>query len=359
MEELKRICSQGNFKLFIMMWDMNTLVNPYFKRLLSSRKVTNIPRFIEDKITELKNILLSHGFRKDQFFLYKSSDLWRRLVSYRDDNLFQQFYSVIAQMQNKDFVEHKTSHLIQYPMSLFFCTYLHKLCPEDTDKPMDLLFFGPQREKIYTMARATMYKEGIIENEKPFFIVMKDYPYITYNEALPNWEHGRDYIREMLTYWNLTKPEILSIMCHLKETIVKMKIKESEFDYDNFVKNPPQYQNEKLIEILATAMHIYLQERKKTFLELDSNIDETVLNISNKEEIKKMGEIMRSKIALQIMFFADGTRNITQMAKDLKKSVATISIYASKLKKMNLIRVIKNDKIKRNVKGLKVNFEFS
>ena len=38
-------------------------------------------------------------------------------------------------------------------------------------------------------------------------------------------------------------------------------------------------------------------------------------------------------------------------------SHSRVSTYANRLKKMNLIRVLPNGKIKRNIKGLKVNFE--
>jgi len=54
---------------------------------------------------------------------------------------------------------------------------------------------------------------------------------------------------------------------------------------------------------------------------------------------------------------SDGTKNTTDIAKELQKSVPTISMYANKLKKLNLIRLLDNHKLKRNIKGIKINFD--
>jgi len=81
------------------------------------------------------------------------------------------------------------------------------------------------------------------------------------------------------------------------------------------------------------------------------------LNITKKQDVKNIGQVLRSEIALEILLLADGTRNTSEISRELKKSVATISTYANRLKKMNLIRVLADEKIKRNIKGLKVNFE--
>jgi Mn-dependent DtxR family transcriptional regulator len=45
------------------------------------------------------------------------------------------------------------------------------------------------------------------------------------------------------------------------------------------------------------------------------------------------------------------------MAKEMGKSISTISAYTSKLKKLGYIRFIEGGKIKRNLKGMKINFE--
>jgi len=104
LNELKKFVDQGNHKIFLVIWDMNTLSNPYFKRMCSSRKISNPDFFIDQKIAELKDLVESLGFDREKFAIYKSSELWKRFISYSEENLFQEFYSVLAQMQIKDFV---------------------------------------------------------------------------------------------------------------------------------------------------------------------------------------------------------------------------------------------------------------
>ncbi len=82
-----------------------------------------------------------------------------------------------------------------------------------------------------------------------------------------------------------------------------------------------------------------------------------MLDISDKRDLRSIGQVLKSSIALEVVLLSDGTRNTTQISKELDKSVATISMYANRLKKMNLIRLLPNGSLKRNIKGIKVNFE--
>ena len=85
-------------------------------------------------------------------------------------------------MHIKDFVaNNKVSHLIQVPMDIFFCNYLHKLCPEDTNKAIDIAFFGQDKENLYVSTRELMINDGLIENKKPIFVIIKNFPYLIYN----------------------------------------------------------------------------------------------------------------------------------------------------------------------------------
>ena len=96
---------------------------------------------------------------------------------------------------------------------------------------------------------------------------------------------------------------------------------------------------------------------KKKYLETSGKLEETVLNITKRKDVKGMGQVLKSDIALEIILLSDGTMNTSQISRKLGKSVATISTYATKLKKMNLIRVLSSGNLKRNIKGIKVNFE--
>ena len=102
---------------------------------------------------------------------------------------------------------------------------------------------------------------------------------------------------------------------------------------------------------------MYLKKHKKKYLDHTGKIEESILNISDKKQAKEIGKVLKSSIALDILLLSDGDMNTSEISRKLGKSVATISTYTNRLKKMNLIRVLSNGKLKRNIKGLKINLE--
>ena len=57
------------------------------------------------------------------------------------------------------------------------------------------------------------------------------------------------------------------------------------------------------------------------------------------------------------MLLADGTKSTTDISKNLNKSIATISMYMNKLRKLDLVRTLPDGKLRRNIKGVKINLE--
>ena len=57
------------------------------------------------------------------------------------------------------------------------------------------------------------------------------------------------------------------------------------------------------------------------------------------------------------MLLADGTKSPTEISKHLGKSIATISMYTNRLRKSDLIRTLSNGRLRRNIKGVKINLE--
>ena len=129
------------------------------------------------------------------------------------------------------------------------------------------------------------------------------------------------------------------------------------FEYQEFVDLYRDKDEKKLGIVLSENLFSYLRSHRKKHQEYSGRIEESVLNITSKEDVKKMGQVLKSNIALEIMTLADGTRNTSQISRELGKSVATISTYANRLKRMGLIRVLDGGWLRRNVLGIKVNFE--
>ncbi|PIN89443.1 hypothetical protein COU60_03545 [Candidatus Pacearchaeota archaeon CG10_big_fil_rev_8_21_14_0_10_34_76] len=362
LEELKKFADSGNFKVIIVLWDMNTISNAYFTRLKSLRKVPDAETFINEKVKELRTIAESLGFEKEKLLIYRSSEIWKRLISYKEDNLFQQFYSILAQMQIKryDIERDKISHLVQIPMDMFFCNYFHELYPEDVDREIDLGFFGQNKEQLYTITRELMVKNGLIENKNPIFILMKNVPYLIHNHSVPEWTMSLRDIKDILMGINTDKKDIFVLFRYLAGNAGCITVKGDknlEYDYQEFYKEYKQVKEEDLLKILAENLYAYLQDRKKKYVEQSGLIEESILQISKKQDAKNIGAVLKSNIALEILVLADGSRNTTDMSKEIGKSVATISTYANRLKKMGLIRVLPDGNLKRNIKGVKINLE--
>lgn len=150
--------------------------------------------------------------------------------------------------------------------------------------------------------------------------------------------------------------EFASLMRNLSLSI-KLMIDNEEFKYNELSDYCKNLKEEELKKILSKNLFIYLKNNKERYLLISKEIQEEIKPLTNKIELKNMGNVLRSNIAMKILLLSDGTKNTTDIAKELQKSVPTISMYANKLKRLNLIRLTDNNKLKRNIKGIKINFD--
>jgi hypothetical protein len=95
---------------------------------------------------------------------------------------------------------------------------------------------------------------------------------------------------------------------------------------------------------------------KKKYNSISKYSDESMITLINKNEIKRISQFLRSDIALDIILLSDRTKNTTDIAKILNKSIPTISTYANKLRKNGLLKDEENNMLPRATKGLKINF---
>ena len=340
LEELYKFLKDLDCRLYLLMWDMNALANPYFKKYCANI-VKDKDEFIENNLHEIKGIARSVGFKEDEFFLYKASDLWKRLVLYKEDNLFQEFFSILARLPVGDFSEfRKCSHIFQISIDLFFSTYFNKLCPEDDIETIDLVFSDYYKKKLYVATRKKMMEEGLIKT-KPCFLLMAPVPYVVFDERVPEWNMDLEEIRDILMHAGNPLEDYFKLLNYFdgKKDWSKLKSKED------------------VVEKLSELVFTYLLKHKETYLKNSNEFDESVMSISKPEEANQVGSLLKSKISLDIPLLADGTKTISEVSRELKKSIATISSYVSKLKSQGFLRLDSAGKLKRNVKGVKINFE--
>ena len=340
LSELHNFVKAHNFKVFLIMWDMNTLANPYFKKYCAD-KVKDKDEFIEEKMQEVRGIAKTMGFDDSNLSIYRSSDLWKRLVSFKKEDLIQQFFSVLARLPVRDFADfRKCSHIFQISLDLFFSNSLCKLYPEDGDEHMDIVFSDYYKKSLYIATRKIMIEEGIITNH-PVFLLMETVPYIVYEERCPEWDMTLDEIKYILMHANNKTSEFLKLLNYFNE--------ESGLDEGS--------SKDKILDNLAQELHKYLSKYKKLYKERTGEVHEAIMSISKKNQAIEMGSILKSRICLDILTMANGSHTITEIAKTLKKSVATISAYSKKLKDSGFISVDAEGKVIRKVSGIKLNFE--
>src|SRR3989344_5550347 len=106
------------------------------------------------------------------------------------------------------------------PADIFFANFLNILYPEDTDKPIDIVLVGNNKEIIYTKTRQLMYENGNISVEKPVFLLIKDIPYIVYDELVPEWNMPLEDIMGILNKYDMKEEYINALF----ETILSTKL---------------------------------------------------------------------------------------------------------------------------------------
>lgn len=357
LNELKEIVMNNpNYKIFLIYWDMNTLAHPYIKKELNKNKIASLDSHIDNKIIELKKISKSVGIKENQIKIYKSSDIWKRLITYQDESIFQNFYSILSEMQIKNYLDaSKISNLIQIPLDIIFCNYFHKLYPEDITKPVDIILFEKRKLKLYEDTRELVFKY-LKKTKKPYFQIINSYQYFLYDDLVPEWNMEEEEIQNIIDNVNLNKEQTRNLFSFVTKG-VDYYIDTEKIDYDTYIDYIKNTSEDDIKKNICHNLYNYLQHFKREYNNISNEVLESVWEIKDKKKLKEIAIILKSELALDILLLADGTKNTTEIAKTLRKSLATISTYTNRLKNIGLIRDLENKNLKRNIKGLKVNFD--
>ncbi len=338
LQELYKIIKKHNLKVIIVIWDMSTLANSYYKGMPKSM---SDKEFIKEKVREIYDICYSLGFQKDGVSVYTSSSLWKRLVTYKGHDIFQEFYSTLSRLRIEKYaLSYKAAYFIQLPINLFFCDYFHLLFPEDVSQKIKLAFIEGRRETLYAHARRIMHNIRGNIYEFPLFFIMKDFPYFNYNEYEPEWNMNSIDIQELISNIKPNKSDVVKVskLLGIKDLSIS--------------KNEPESYME-----LSNNIYKYLQGRKDEYEKVVGTSRDTILSITNREDMINIGGVIRSKISLGILLEANGEKTISEISKKLGKSIPTISSYVKRLKELKIVEVDINGKLRRLIKGITANFE--
>ncbi|MBU2638330.1 MAG: helix-turn-helix domain-containing protein [Nanoarchaeota archaeon] len=359
--ELAKLAKEG-YELFLVIWDMNSITNKYFKRQIVHNLGAETPSsFMDKKVGEVERIFSSLGAGSEKLHIYKSSDVWKRMVTAQNHDLFLKFYHVLASLKIADLKSpRKASHLIQMPADIFFANFLHLLYPEDTEGPMDIAFLGNNKEEVYKKTRQLMYDEGIIGMEKPVFLITKHVPYIILDESVPEWNMSLEEIIRIFNGCKLQEQEIVELFeILLKGTMDTFYYYDTkgnlvETDQSQIIRAINKLPIENKMFTLGYNLYKYMNSFKAGFTQ--TNTPSRLLNIKTREQLLEVGAVIKSKPLVEMLHLADGTKTISQIAKLSKKQIANASMYISNLKKAGLITVDSSGKVRRAYDAVKINF---
>ena len=354
-KELAKLEKEG-YMIHLILWDINSLTHRYSR----NHNNPNIYEFTNERIKEVKGIARSFGMNEEFFKIHKSSELWKRLILISKPPLFQEMYEIMTDIRVKDLaINEKISHLMQMPADMFVANYFHVLCPEEIDKPIDVFYFNRNKETLHKKVREEMFRKGLTNMERPVFLIAENLPYLIFESSLPEWNLGIDEITYIVTGKKPTVEESKTLVSLiLSEVIGEFKVTEGEertgLSTEELIKKIPKMKKRDLYITLAENLYIYLQKVKSGVVEKTDESE--LLHVYNKKKASDLGKILKSKIYLEIILLADGTKNTTEIAKRLKKQVSNISVYINQLKNMGFVRIV-DGKVKRAFKGVNMNFE--
>ncbi len=316
--ELLKFTKNKNTRIVVILWDMNALANPYFKRYCSD-KVNNTGDFINQKIKEINGIIRAVGFNEKNIVLCRSSEVWKRLVTYQKENLFQRFFSLLARISVKKYSNlRKASHLFQIVLDIFISAYINKLQPEIISDSIDLLYSDYYKITLYKDVRNVLLSEGYI-TKKPLFLLMQKVPYMVYEERTPEWDMGLDEIFSIIKNCDCTDDEIKDLLNYFNCEIINFSNKN------------------KVYLKLSQKIHSFLKNYKEKYEKLSDNKINFLYNIKSKHGAIELGQIIKSELSLNILLLSDGNNSIKDIAKKIKKSISTVSQYLKDLKNKGFV----------------------
>jgi predicted transcriptional regulator len=354
--------SKLGFNIIIALWDMNILSNPYFKKNELEKNIDyTFDQYIQKKRDEILEITTALGIEKIK--IYNSSEIWARLIQQKDHPLFAKYYTTLSTM---DLDEHninaKINYLIQLPADLFFANFFNTLYPEDAKKSIEVMYSSPERKYLYFATRKAMYEAGIIDLESPLIIMSNEIPRIEIDTQIPHWDMSQNEIHRLITKWHYTDGELEKIFKNviaqiLPELTIKINGHNKTIKTKDIMNELEKLDRETIVLITSKSLFDYFQKSKE-LMRTKQEPTPDFLTVKTRKEANELGALLKSDNTMQILALANGTRTITEIAKVANMQLSNTSQYINKLEKAGLLRV-KNKKVYRAVKGIKINFDAS
>lgn len=359
MSELANLMKQG-LSVYLVMWDINCQSHQRFRRIVQQTAETP-EQIIQSKMDEIASLFQLFKAPMEILHLYRASDVFNRFMKKQEPNLFIQFYWILEKIKLDELVHnHKASHLIQMPLDVFFANFFHELYPEDLSERMEVKLMYPYQEAISKEVRNLMYQHEVTTSPNPLFLLLPPYPYLFYNNAIPDFGMSRDALVSHITACKPTDSQIMQMYyVVLKKMLQEFELLDNEhtlhtLSWDDFLQKHATLSLENQQVSLGYNIHKYLTDIKNR---LKAQEKPGVLRLSSTDDAVKYSKLLSRKPMVEILRKIDGKKNATQLAKELKMAKSNMSTYLSLLKHHNLISIEPNGSIKRAITAINTNFE--
>jgi predicted transcriptional regulator len=205
-----------------------------------------------------------------------------------------------------------------------------------------------------------MYADGLIGSERPIIVLSKEVPRIEIDAQMPNWDMTLGEINHLISKWQFSNDEIGS----LYENVIGLVLSEVSFSTSDGTKTVgikdvfsllPKLSREEIV--LSTSHNLFEYFRKiRERLHVHAEPKPDFHTVKTRKEAQQIASLLKSKNALQILALANGNRTVSEIAKETNMQLSNTSQYIAKMKKNGLL-AIKDKKVVRTSRGIKINFE--
>ncbi|MFP4656817.1 MAG: hypothetical protein ACLFNK_04535 [Candidatus Woesearchaeota archaeon] len=247
------------------------------------------------------------------------------------------------------------------PFDIVVSRFFPDIFPEITDKPIDILLADRYKIIIYEAARESLIKNCMVSVKKPIFLMQRKIPYFIYEHLIPEWNMSLEEINHIVVNCHPTAEDGY----HLFSNLISDFFDEIQIFIEGNVQTIPMKQinidfllglSQKDIAVsISINIHKYLSVARSFWKEIISKSH--VLEISDNEEMKQVAINLKSTTNLEILKMANGTKNISAIARSLKKHTPNISANISAMKKIGLIQINSDGKVERTIKRVIVDFD--
>ncbi|MBD3354795.1 hypothetical protein GF361_02310 [Candidatus Woesearchaeota archaeon] len=351
-----------NVHIHLILSDNNILTQDYLKSLGIIKSNFDTEMFINSKVDELKNLLVSFGANPSNIHIYRFSEIWSRLLKEKSKNLFLEYYSSISKIKLNNINLEKlrtVARVFQFSLDMYVSTIFHLLFPYDVDAPIDFFYGRYEKKELYNEIRDNLYDEGFIKIKKPLFLFMHEHPDLIFKARMPEWNMSREEIYYIIENVDLSEEDHINIIDFYKDDLKSCSVMEGgaekSYKTGELTKKLKDVNDMEKKNITTSVVYSFLQEMKSKLK--NQNFVDCNMHIKDKDTLMKITRLLRTKHILDILDLSDGTNNLSEISSELGIPISNLSKYVKGLKEVGLVCTTEDKKLNKVCKRLRIDID--